>query len=111
MFLTELVGRLRRASRHPPGYLAKRVVEIAARRLDRPWSNVYPHLLTPRAVAMKAGAPSVDALWDSQQRAAFFVAPAGRETTIASFRQRYPNAAPRIVEAADEICRHEFDLL
>ncbi|HEY8164995.1 MAG TPA: hypothetical protein VIF83_05505, partial [Gemmatimonadaceae bacterium] len=67
----------------------KRVGEMAARRLHRPWSNVYPHLVTPRSIARAAGAKSIDALWERQERAPFFVAPSKRAEWPRAFRERY----------------------
>jgi hypothetical protein len=89
----------------------KRVVAIAARRLDRPWSNVYPHLVTARSIAGAAGAKSIDALWERQERAPFFVAPSKRAEWTRAFRERYPESVRAIVAAADRARRHEFDLL
>jgi len=109
--LTEFVERLQRASRRPPRYVAKRLLEMGAERLRRPWSNVYPHLVTPAHVATAAGAASIDALWNDLQRAPFFITPSDRERTVRAFRDRYPDRPAAIAAAADRICRHEFDLL
>jgi len=111
MALTEFIARLQRASRRPPRHVMNRVVEIGARRLHRPWSNVYPHVVTPRSIARAAGADSIDALWERQERAPFFVAPSKRAEWTKVFRHRYPDAARAIVAAADRARRHEFDLL
>ena len=111
MAVTELIGRLRRASQRPPRYLLKRVREIVARRLHRPWSNLYPHLLRPRAVAFAAGARSIDALWERLQRAPFFLDPSKRGEWTRHYRDWYPDGTRAIVAAADRARRHEFDLL
>jgi hypothetical protein len=105
------VNRARRATKHSPRYLMRRLVEVGSARLRRPWSRVYPHLLTDRAILRAAGAPSIDALWERQQQAPFFVAPANRQDWVGTFRSRYPDAPGAIVAAADRVLRHEFDLL
>jgi Heparinase II/III-like protein/Heparinase II/III N-terminus len=109
--VSELLARARRASRHPPRYLFKRVREIVARRLHRPWSNVYPHLVAGRTVARAAGARSVDELWERLQRAPFFLGPPKRAEWARTFREHYPEGMRAIVAAADRARRHEFDLL
>jgi hypothetical protein len=75
MTVSEFVARARRASRHSPQHLITRLVEMAAHRLRRPWSNVLPHLVTARWVVSAAGADSLDALWERQQRAPFPLSP------------------------------------
>ena len=57
------------------------------------------------------GAPSVGALWQAQQHHTFFLSPARREGWTGAFQIRYPGEAAAIVEAADRVLRHEFDLL
>jgi hypothetical protein len=109
--LTGFIERLRRASRRSPRYLAQRAIDIGAVRLRRPWSNVYPHLITPARVAASAGAPSVDALWEAQQRVTFFFSPADREHWTRAFRTKYPDGVTAVIGAADGVLRHEFDLL
>jgi hypothetical protein len=110
--LTDLLERLWRARRHPPKYLLKRLFEMAAARLRRPWSMALPHVVTARSVVRAAGAGSVGALWERQQRdVPFFVTPSRREEWTQAFRARYPEAAVAIVAVADRVLRHEFDLL
>ncbi len=48
---------------------------------------------------------------DSLQRAAFFINTSEREQTTEAFRARYADGAAAIVEAANRVLRHEFDLL
>jgi hypothetical protein len=84
---------------------------MGALRLRRPWSHVYPHLVTPARIAAAAGAASVDALWTSQQRVPFFLSPADRDAWAAAFRARYPDRVASVIDAADRVLRHEFDLL
>jgi hypothetical protein len=109
--VTEFIARARRASRRPPKHIANRLVEMAAHRLQRPWSNVFPHLVTTRSIVNAAGAESVDALWAAQQQVPFFLHPADRTAWTSVFQKRYPGVSPEIVAAADRVLRHEFDLL
>ena len=109
--MKEFLQRVRRASRRSPRYLAARLVEAGRARFRRPWTRIYPHLLTEQGVVRAAGAASIDAYWTRLQRAAFFVNTAERAQTTEAFRARYPDAAAAIVDAADRVLRHEFDLL
>lgn len=112
MPLTHFLLRLRRASKRSPQYLLKRLVEIAAVRMRRPWSKVLPLVVTARSVVKAAGADSVDALWERQLHdVPFFVKPSSREEWTRAFRARYPDAPAAIVVEADRALRHEFDLL
>ena len=56
-------------------------------------------------------AESVDALWESLQRAPFFLSASDREGWAHAFRTRYPEACAAVIAAADRILLHEFDLL
>jgi len=62
-------------------------------------------------VAQAAGAESTDAYWARLQRAPFFISIAERTQMAEAFRARYPDAAVVIVDAANRVLRHEFDLL
>ncbi len=106
-----LATRVRRASRRSPQYLLKRVLEIVVVRLRRPWASILPRIVTASSVVKAVGAESVDALWERQQQAPFFVAPSDREEWARTFRARFPDAQPLVVAAADQAVRHEFDLL
>ena len=109
--MSDFLDRLRRASRKTPSQLAVRLAEMAAAQLQQPWAVVYPHLQTDRALLKAAGASSIDALWETQLLAPFFVSPARRETVTQAFHARYPDAPAAIIAAADRALRHEFDLL
>jgi hypothetical protein len=102
---------MRRASKRSPRYIAQRLGEMGAVRLRRPWSQVYPHLVTPARIAAAAGAASVDALWAAQQRVPFFLSPADRDVWAAAYRATYPDGVADVIQAADRVLRHEFDLL
>ncbi|HJZ78057.1 MAG TPA: alginate lyase family protein [Vicinamibacterales bacterium] len=106
-----LLTRARRASQRSPRYIAGRLREIAADRLRRPWSNIYPHLLTPGVVVRAAGAASVDDLWQRLQLVPFFFASSDRDLWVRDFDARFPEKRAEILAAADRVLRHEFDLL
>lgn len=101
----------RKAARRPPRAIAARLVQEARRQARRPWSRVRPRLLTPQALLRRAGAASIDALWDSLAEQSFVFRPADREQWTAAYVSRYPEAAALTSAAADRILAHEFDLL
>src|SRR4051812_34593146 len=78
---------------------------MSAQRLRRPWSNVYPRLLTSQRIASAAGASSIHALWEQLERAPFFLKGADRDAWTSAFLTRYPNGAAAVVAAADLVCR------
>jgi hypothetical protein len=102
---------MRRASRKTPRQIGSRLIEMGAARLQQPWARVYPHLLSERTVLRATGTPSIDALWQAQLAAPFFVSPGRRETLTQAFHRRYSEAPATIVDVADQVLRHEFDLL
>ena len=105
------IARLRRALRRSPRYLIRRAIDSARRRTRRPWSYVYPRLLTDRALLSAVGAGTVDQLWHDLSRQAFFISPAERDSIVSRFIHDYPAAPDAIVKDADAVLRHEFDLL
>ena len=106
-----LLARARRATKRSPRYLLKRLLEMGAVRLRRPWANILPRVVTAGSVVKASGSESIDALWERQQAAPFFVTPARREAWTRAFLARFPDAAAAIVAAADRTLRHEIDLL
>jgi hypothetical protein len=109
--MKELIVRARRAAKKSPRELAVRIKELGQKRAQRPWSRVYPHLLTTWAVVRASGARSVNELWETASRRPFFVSPSDRDAWSKAFRARYPGEAEAIVAAAERVLRHEFDLL
>src|SRR5581483_5355732 len=105
------VARLKRALRRSPRYLAWRLLESARHRTRRPWSEVYPRLVTERALLAALGAPNVDALWSELASAPFFVDPRQRAATAAAFARQFPGACAIVMRGADAALAHEFDLL
>jgi hypothetical protein len=103
-------ARLRRALRRSPRYLAWRAGESIRWRTRRPWSALYPRLLTDRRLLSLMHAGDVDALWARLARQPFFLAADSREATAAEFAAAYGDAAD-IIERAEAALRHEFDLL
>jgi uncharacterized heparinase superfamily protein len=109
--MKRLMERVRRAARKTPRELAARLVQMGWAHLQRPWSRLYPNLLTDGALLRATEATSIDALWEERQRAPFFVSSADRHDCVQRFRERYPETPALVVTAADRVCRHEFDLL
>ena len=109
--MSEFLDRARRAARKSPRELASRLIEMGWTQLQRPWSRVYPRLLAEPVLVKLAGAASIDALWQAQLAAPFFLSPDRRQEWTHDFRARYPDAPSSIVSAADRVIRHEFDLL
>jgi hypothetical protein len=101
------VARLGRALRRPPRYLVGRAIEAARHRTLRPWSRVYPRLLTDRALLGVLGARDVDELWRVLASQPFFIAEADR----ARYLSGVIASRDEIVRRADAALRHEFDLL
>ena len=106
-----LIERARRASKKSPRELAVRIKELGQKRAQRPWSRVYPHLLTKGAVVRASGARSVNELWETGSRRPFFLSPSDRDVWSKAFRARFPGEAEAVVVAAERVLRHEFDLL
>jgi uncharacterized heparinase superfamily protein len=104
-------SRLRRALRRSPGYLAWRAIDSAKRRVRRPWSYVYPRLLTDRAFLAALGARDVDQLWGDLAEQPFFVSTSERSRVVERFVAEYPDGRVAIERAGSAIMRHEFDLL
>ena len=109
--MRSLIARARRASKKSPRELAARIKELGEKRIQRPWSRVYPRLLTTRAVVKASGVRSVDELWEAASRRPFFLSPSDCGAWSKAFRVRYPNETAAIVAVAERVLRHEFDLL
>src|SRR5882672_6156245 len=103
--------RLGRALGRSPRALTRRVLDVARRRARRSWSRLYPRLLTERVLLRLLGASDIDPAWDDLARRPFFVSHADRQQTAARFEREYPDMRAAIVQAADAVLRHEFDLL
>jgi len=86
-------------------------MDSARRRARRPWSYVYPRLLTDRALLASLGARDVDGLWDDLASQPFFIRSGDRSPIAAAFVAEYPGSVTDITQAADAVLRHEFDLL
>jgi hypothetical protein len=104
-------SRLARALRHPPHHLVERAIDSARRRARRPWSYVYPRLLTERALLASLGARNVDQAWCELAEQPFFVRGSDRAGVVERFSAQYPGGCADLVRDADAILRHEFDLL
>ena len=99
--MNKFFERVKRASRRSPRYLAGRLVEAGRARFRRPWTRIYPHLLTEQSVVKAAGAHSSTRIGTTLQRSPFFVNTADRPQVTEAFRARYPDAAAAIVAAAE----------
>ncbi len=111
MTAAEFTARAKRALRKSPKYLAWRGVEAIRWRAQRPWSSVLPRLITERTLLRQTGAPDVDALWSSLASRPFFLSPPDRQQWARTFEREYGSSRDRIIEDADRVLRHEFDLL
>lgn len=109
--MSEFLERLRRASKKTPRQIVSRLLEMSAAELQQPWARIYPRVMTAGALLKATGAPSIDALWQAQLAAPFFVSPGRRDLLTRAFRARYPHAEASILRTADQALRHEFDLL
>lgn len=101
----------RKALTHPPSFTLGRLRDETRRVLGKPWSRVYPALLSEHQIAAAAGATSIDALWQELADAPFFLHPSDRAHWAATFASLYPEAPAGVVTVADRVLRHEFDLL
>ena len=86
-------------------------MDSARRRARRPWSYVYPRLLTDRALLAACQAETVDQLWQSLSQQPFFIGSGEKTATANRFVAEFPDAKSGIVIEADALLRHEFDLL
>src|SRR5262249_4129476 len=77
----------------------------------RPWSYLYPRLLTDRALLTALGAGDVDRLWEALAAQPFFVSSREQGAVVERFGREYPDAMAPLTHAADAVLRHEFDLL
>ena len=105
------VARLTRAVRRSPRYLAWRLLESARHRTRRPWSQLYPRLVTERVLLGALGASNVDALWSELASQPFFVDAQRRAPTAEAFTRQYGGARAPVIRSADAALAHEFDLL
>jgi hypothetical protein len=108
---SEIARRARKALTMPPRQLLGRLRETIDAQTRRPWSHVYPRLVSDRSVLGGSGAASIDQLWSRLLEAPFFVRPSDRGPWVTAHASRFPDARTRSVATADAALRHEFDLL
>src|SRR5882672_203931 len=106
-----IVTRVGRLLRRPPRQIAQRVLDAAGRRTRRPWTHVYPRLLTDRAFLRAIHARDINDAWSALAEQPFFVRPAARQGIAKTFLAAYPEACRDVLASADASLRHEFDLL
>ena len=105
-----LVTRGKKALRMPPRVLAARLRDELRQQTRRPWASVYPRLLSDATVL--GGAPSVEAWWNQRlAEGPFFLRPSDRQAWTNAYRARYPDHVSQIIQRAEAVLRHEFDLL
>jgi len=103
--------RVARAFGKGPRHVLARVVDNARLKSRRPWSELFPRLLTESAFLRAVGARSIDEFWEQQQRSPFFLSVAGRDEYVREFDARFPGLRTEVIDAADRVLAHEFDLL
>lgn len=111
MTVRRWAGLARKARGRPPRYVLRRLGEELRRQARRPWMAIRPRLLTERALLRVTGAASIDALWETLARGPFFVTPSQSGEWSRRFLDMFPGAKREIVEAAEAVLAHEFDLL
>lgn len=104
----ELAGK---ALTKPPAHSLRRLGEEIRRVAWRPWTHVYPGLVSAHRLAREAGAVSIEAWWRELSAAPFFLRSSDRDRWTTEFTARFPDARVGIIEAAERVLRHEFDLL
>jgi len=95
----------------PPSHTLRRLGEETSRVAWRPWTRVHPRLFTDRRLLATLGASSIDDLWRTLRAAPFFLHPSDRAEWTHVFTTRYPQSVPGVIASADQVLRHEFDLL
>ena len=103
-------ARLGRALRRSPGYLVSRALASVRYRSPRPCVLLSASLTESRLLS-SLGARDVDTLWDELARQPFFISSADRDQVALRFLAEYPDSRDVVVQAADAVLRHEFDLL
>src|SRR5436853_363597 len=111
MAADRFLNRARRALRRPPGYLLRRLLEAGRVRIRQRWSRIYQRFVTAQGIAWAAGALSIDALWNAQQKLPFFISPSNHSSWAQAFAARFADRVAAIVHDADRALGHEFDLL
>jgi hypothetical protein len=94
-----------------PSHALGRLRDETERMAWRPRARIYPRLVGDRRLLSDAGASSIDGLWQELAGAPFFLHPSDRDRWTTAFVTRYPDATREIIDAAERVLRHEFDLL
>jgi len=106
--VSDLLGKIRRGLRKPPGYVAARAWHEFTSRLEKYRGPARARALTTEALLRLSGQPSIDALWGCL---AGSVAPTAMDVSRAALDRLAPGEADRLVALADRAMRHEVDLL
>ena len=110
------MGRYRRMARkaltRPPAQVARGIGRELRAQMARPWVRVRPAFLSDRDVLEAAGCRDVAALPGALAQAPFFpVSGESMAAVAAAFARRHPDAVRAVVDEAERILAHEFDLL
>ena len=111
MTATRALELTRKALTRSPRRTWARIAEEVRRSARRPWTSIYPALVTERALLRLADAESIDLWWQRLAAAPFFLQAASRAEWVGAFSRAYPAARDTIVAAADRVLAHQFDLL
>lgn len=111
MTTARVIEMARKALTKSPVYTLQRLGQEVRGALRRPWSRIYPALVTDRALLSATGTTSIDELWRSLAAAPFFLSAAHRDEWTARMTAEYPDARAEIVAAAERVLAHELDLL
>ena len=111
MTLRTFLARGRKALRMPPRQLIARLKEEVRQQTRRPWAHVYPRTLSDATIIGNNAAGTIDELWTQLAGAPFFINASLRDDYTAAFIERYPSGRQQVIQAADQVLRHEFDLL
>src|SRR5206468_316156 len=89
----------------------RRLRDGVTRRARRPWTRIYPQMLSDEALLRATRCSTFDALWQRQLERPFFLHVGDRDLWTRTFTSRYAAAAAHRIADAEAAMRHEFDLL
>ena len=101
----------RKAMHRPPKYVAWRAWQEVQRQARRPWGLVRPRLLSTSSLLRITESGSIDTLWDGLAATPFFLHSPDRAEWASQFHAQHADEVGSVITAADQVLRHEFDLL
>ena len=110
------IGRYRRMARkaltRPTSQVARGIGRELRAQMARPWVRLRPALLPDRDVLEAAGCRDAASLPGALARAPFFPLSGEPMAAVADgFQRRHADSARAVIEAAERVLAHEFDLL